>query len=261
MATLRPQEVDLLIAITKQIKGTFDFTEAAQQLGITTSAASQRWGRLKTKIISKQEISLKNSDEYTLLVSIAKQFGAGFVDFDAIGAQIGCSSGAATQRWGRLRQKIVGGKQKTAISMADTLSSPDFKVVKPPPKPKSTTPKTKSLKPYPMPKPKKEKVSKKTKAKATTTEPKEEDNLDDLAEAQLQEKCASAVEQGFEPDEAMEEYADAQVEEAALVRAATFSYLDNDDEWVERFLEADEKLEQATDQDLDIRYHSDDDEV
>ncbi|KAE8451939.1 hypothetical protein EG329_002780 [Mollisiaceae sp. DMI_Dod_QoI] len=240
MTSLRPQDLDLLVSITKQVKSRFDFTEPAKLLDITTNAASQRWARLKTKILNKQDIVLKSGDEYILLVCIAKQFGAAEIDFDVVGDELGVSKNGANQRWGRLRNKIIG--KNNPLIATPRLKPQVNKVTKAPRKARAR----RVIGPSPMEmmdlegEDKADEASKEVKAESVASEGQAEENLDNLlatqihekrveAESvaskdqaeenldnllatQIHEKRVKAVEQGYEEEEYMEEYVDADQE-------------------------------------------------
>ncbi|KUJ19905.1 uncharacterized protein LY89DRAFT_666747 [Mollisia scopiformis] len=238
MTSLRPAEVTLLVSITKQINSTLDFSEASDKLGITASAAAQRWGRLKAKIVGKGEITLKNGDEHVLITSLAKQFGSTDVNFDMVGKEIGCTKSAATQRWGRLRLKIVGGKDGMKggprLRPAGTT-----KVTKYAPKVKVTPAKKALLEKAVM---EEEDVG----AKSEASNVVEEENEEDLLAAQLHENRATNANSGYESVAEMEEYVDATTEQDTPMvfnpDAPEEEFVDDDD-WIKRAVFADEKYE------------------
>jgi len=116
MAALRPDENKLLIAVCSQLKGA-NFAEVAKELGINQSAASKRWNRLYTKILSKNP-TIRAQDQ-TLLVAVCKQTANGMIDFDKVATEMKLSKSVVTKRWGRLRAKLCGGdKTKDGVKGA-----------------------------------------------------------------------------------------------------------------------------------------------
>lgn len=192
MTSLRPAEVDLLVAITKQTKGSLDFSEASDKLGISASAAQQRWGRLKSRIASKGDVTLKPGDEHVLITSLAKQFGTGEVDFDKVGQELNCGKSAAQQRWGRLRLKIVG--KNGLVGGPKLKPTVPGKVTKSPTKGKTTKVNKANLE-------KGLKAAESARAKSEGSQDMEEDQDEEMIAAQLHEKSGMTGNSGYGAEE------------------------------------------------------------